>query len=425
MAGMRLRVGARTHVGRVRPLNEDVYRLRARQGLFVVCDGIGGGSSGEHASRVAGDTIMARLAPADADVPVAQARGRYLPRTSLMAEAVRCSNKRVYDRARRDRHHAGMGTTVVSAWIAEHVASIAHVGDSRAYLWYGDRLVALTCDHSLASANDDEDALVRALGREPEVDVDLTEVPVRCGDYLVLCSDGLTRMVPEAAVARVIRELRDPQRICDRLVDIANGNGGVDNITVVVVQVMGSWWQRIEDFASTNGTFVNGKRVRRHKLQDGDAVGLGKSQHTIVFDEQGGAGEVADAAPPEIVAAPGETVYLGADKHKALLDWIRSAQAPAGVAVLRVLEGRADHTEYPLDAHTSVIGKSDAALVRLRGLFKPKEAVAIARSDDGYVATVLRGTTRINKAPIRDRRVLADGDVLEVGGLTLEFKLAG
>jgi PPM family protein phosphatase len=245
MAGMRLRVGARTHVGRVRPLNEDVYLLRAQQGLFIVCDGIGGGPSGELASRVAGDTIMARLAPVDADVPVAQVRGHYLPRTSLMAEAVRCSNKRVYDRARGDRHHSGMGTTVVSAWVAENVASIAHVGDSRAYLWYGGRLVALTCDHSLANANDQEDALVRALGREPDVDVDLTEVPVRCGDYLVLCSDGLTRMVPEAAVARVIRELRDPQRICDRLVDIANGNGGVDNITVVVVQVMGSWWQRL------------------------------------------------------------------------------------------------------------------------------------------------------------------------------------
>ena len=181
----------------------------------------------------------------------------------------------------------------------------------------------------------------------------------------------------------------------------------------------------IEDFASTNGTFVNGKRVSRHQLQDGDAVRLGKGTHTIVFDAQGGAGEVADAAPPEIAAAPGETVYLGADKHRALLDWIRNAQEPAGVAVLRVLEGRTDHTEYPLDAHTSVIGKSDAALVRLKGLFKPKEAVAIARSDDGYVATVLRGTTRINKTPIRDRRVLADGDVLEVGGLTLEFKLAG
>lgn len=244
---MRLRVGARTHVGRVRQVNEDVYLLRARQGLFVVCDGIGGGPSGELASRVAGDAIVARLTGADADVQVPDVTGRYLPRTSMLAEAVRRSNERVYDHARQDRCHAGMGTTVVSAWIAEHVASIAHVGDSRAYLWYRDRLVALTCDHSLASANanDDESALIRALGREPDVDVELTEVPVRRGDYLVLCSDGLTRMVPESTLAFVIRELREPQRICDRLVDIANGNGGVDNITVVVVEVMGSWWQRL------------------------------------------------------------------------------------------------------------------------------------------------------------------------------------
>lgn len=179
----------------------------------------------------------------------------------------------------------------------------------------------------------------------------------------------------------------------------------------------------IEDLASTNGTFVNGKHVSRHTLQSGDAVRVGK--HTILFDLQGGNGAAAEAAPPDIAAMPGETVYLDADKHKALLAWIRSAQAPAGAAVLRVLQGRADRTEYPLDAHTSVIGKSDVALVRLKGLFKPKEAVAIARSDDGYVATVLRGRTRINKEPVRERRILADGDVLEVGGLTLEFKLAG
>src|SRR5215472_17632201 len=99
MAGMRLRVGARTHVGRVRQLNEDAYLLRAQQGLFVVCDGIGGGPSGELASQVAGDAIVSRLAGADVDVPAAPARGRYLPRTSLLAEAVRSSNECVYDRA--------------------------------------------------------------------------------------------------------------------------------------------------------------------------------------------------------------------------------------------------------------------------------------------------------------------------------------
>lgn len=181
----------------------------------------------------------------------------------------------------------------------------------------------------------------------------------------------------------------------------------------------------IEDLASTNGTFVNGKRVSRQTLQGGDVVRVGKGKHAIVFDEQGGDEEVAEAAPPDIAAAPGETVYVDADKHRALLAWIRNAQAPAGAAVLRVLQGQADQGEYSLYAHTSVIGKSDAALIRLKGFFKPKEALAIARSDDGYVATVLRGTTRINNEPVRERQVLADGDVLQVGGLTLEFKLAG
>jgi len=180
----------------------------------------------------------------------------------------------------------------------------------------------------------------------------------------------------------------------------------------------------IEDLASTNGTFVNGKRVTTQKLRGGDTIRVGKSTHAIAFDEQGGDDDAVETAAPEIGAASGETVYLQADKHQALLAWIRSAQAPTTPAVLRVLEGPADQSEYSLHAHTSVIGKSDAALIRLKGLFKPKEAVAIARGDNGYVATVLRGTTRINKATVRERQVLADGDILEVGGLTLEFKLA-
>ena len=246
---MRLRVGARTDTGRVRQLNEDVYLLQPKQGLFVVCDGIGGGPSGELASRIAGDTILAHLSEPGEAATATQLHGGYRPRTSLLADAVRCSNERVYERARRDRRHAGMGSTVVGAWVAGHVASIAHVGDSRAYLWGGNRLVALTCDHSLAGAHadGDEGALVRALGREPVVDVDLAEVPVRPGDYLVLCSDGLTRMVPEPTLARTIRELRDPQRICDQLVAIANRNGGADNITVVVVEVMEGWWRRLSN----------------------------------------------------------------------------------------------------------------------------------------------------------------------------------
>ena len=89
-----------------------------------------------------------------------------------------------------------------------------------------------------------QNILLRVLGREPEVEVDVNEVAVQSGDYLLLCSDGLTRMVPEPAMARAILDLREPQRICDHLVDTANRHGGADNVTVVVVEMLASWWRR-------------------------------------------------------------------------------------------------------------------------------------------------------------------------------------
>jgi PPM family protein phosphatase len=242
---MHLRVGAGTDAGRVRDLNEDAYVLRARDGLFVVCDGMGGAPAGEVASQMAIDAILRQL-NGDAhngshEHPLAPRT--FLPHTTRLAEAVRRSNAFIYEQANKEPDQAGMGTTVVGAWIRQHVASVAHVGDSRAYLWHDDRLEPLTRDHSLSAAH--ANVLVRALGREPEVDVDLKEVPVQPGDYVVLCSDGLTKMVPERVVGETIGRVRDPQRICDYLIAAANGNGGVDNVTVVVVEIAGSWWTRV------------------------------------------------------------------------------------------------------------------------------------------------------------------------------------
>ena len=260
---MQLRAGAATDTGRVRPINEDAYASRAAQGLFVVCDGMGGAASGEVASRLAVQTIVDRLngaepASAGVDPP---ADGSYRPQTVRLADAVRRSNRSVYDHAQQDARHSGMGTTLVSAWIADDVASVAHVGDSRAYLWRDGELEPLTRDHSLVEAKvraglltpeeslqaEQQNVLLRALGQEPDVEVDLSEVPLRAGDFLLLCSDGLTRMVPEPALAEAISRLRDPQRVCDDLVATANRNGGVDNITVVVIEVRAGWWQRLRD----------------------------------------------------------------------------------------------------------------------------------------------------------------------------------
>jgi protein phosphatase len=256
---MRLRVGAGTDTGRVRTLNEDVYVLREDRGLFIVCDGMGGAPAGEVASQLAADAILERLDSADAVEEPLERPSDYLPWTNRLADAVRQSNQVIYHHGQTDRRRAEMGTTVVGAWLNHHVASVAHVGDSRAYLWHDNGLQLLTCDHSLVEAqihaglldreggfaSSDQNVLLRVLGGAPDVDVDLSEVPVRPGDYLLLCSDGLTRMVPDSTLAEAFLRWRAPQQICDFLIDAANRNGGADNITVVVVEIVENWWRRL------------------------------------------------------------------------------------------------------------------------------------------------------------------------------------
>lgn len=258
---MRLRVGAGTDTGRVRALNEDAYMARVDEGLFVVCDGMGGAPAGEVASQMAVDAILRELCHPASDGATGVSEQGYRPHTNRLAEVVRRSNEVIYDQAQRDPRQAGMGTTVVGAWIRQQVVGIAHVGDSRAYLWHDRRLEPLTRDHSLSEAHiaaglleevrrlpvEQQNVLVRVLGREPDVDVDLKEVPVQPGDYLLLCSDGLTKMVPEYVLAKAFHEFQEPQRICNYLIAAANSNGGADNITVVVVELRGGWWRRMVD----------------------------------------------------------------------------------------------------------------------------------------------------------------------------------
>ncbi|HEY6211436.1 MAG TPA: Stp1/IreP family PP2C-type Ser/Thr phosphatase [Vicinamibacterales bacterium] len=254
---MQLRVGAATDIGRVRAHNEDAYVSDAHQGLFVVCDGMGGEQAGEVASQLAVETILAALKSAAAAAPV-DSNG-YRPQTTRLAAAVRQSNVAVYEAARADEKRAGMGTTVVGAWLADNIISLAHVGDSRAYLWHAGRLEPLTTDHSLvemqvkagqltreaALVSEQQNILLRALGREHDVDVEVNEVPVQAGDYVLLCSDGLTRMVTEDIVAEIVADVREPHWICEALIEAANRNGGMDNVTVVVVEVIGGWWREL------------------------------------------------------------------------------------------------------------------------------------------------------------------------------------
>ena len=188
----------------------------------------------------------------------------------------------------------------------------------------------------------------------------------------------------------------------------------------------------LEDLRSTNGTFVNGRPVTRHVLQHGDEVLVGK--HQIVFDQ--------NAAEPQAAGAPmqslGDTVYLDTKQHRALRATLESARAdaakpvaarppmaspsgPRRIGVLRVIAGSAEQDEYSLDGQTSIIGRSNTALIRLRGWFKPSVAVAIAKNGPGYVATAMGGKPLINQEPLEGRHALQEGDMLVVSGLVLEF----
>jgi PPM family protein phosphatase len=249
---MRLNVGAASSVGRVRQVNEDAYLVRADRGLFVVCDGMGGAAAGEVASGLAIETIAAHAVDEAIGSGV---DGGFQPRTTGLCRAVLAANRAILDRASQDPSHAGMGTTVVGVWIADGLASIAHVGDSRAYISHHAGFESLTRDHSLVEAqvqaglidreqslkSEHQNVLLRALGREPDVQVEMGEAAIAAGDQMLLCTDGLTRMVSDEGLADALDRFRgDPQRACDHLVETANANGGPDNITVIVIEFPGS-----------------------------------------------------------------------------------------------------------------------------------------------------------------------------------------
>lgn len=216
-----MRVGAATDVGLVREANEDSFLVLPEVGVVAVADGLGGHAAGEVASALAVDALRRGLGGA-----VPGAREEEVP--GLLADAVQAAHAAVVDDADRDPARRGMGTTLVVAHVRRGRAWVAHVGDSRAYLRGGDGLVQLTRDHGAGGM------LTQALGLG-EVAVDVVEVDTAPGDRLLLCTDGLTDTTDEAEIARLLGD-GDPQQACDALVQAALRRGGVDNVTVVVVE---------------------------------------------------------------------------------------------------------------------------------------------------------------------------------------------
>jgi PPM family protein phosphatase len=229
-----------TDPGKVRKNNEDSLLVGEGRDetLFVVADGIGGFEAGEVASSIAVD-VLKDVGPSDS-----------------LEDAIREANRRILAAARGDARFQGMGTTVVAMRFGgtgeEPIAQISHVGDSRAYLLRGEELKPVTEDHSLvaelvrsgdltraqASEHPQKNLITRALGAEDEVDVDTVVLPVEPGDRLLLCSDGLSDMVPEPGMLRILTSHpEDPEKATRALVSAALEAGGADNVTVVLVDV--------------------------------------------------------------------------------------------------------------------------------------------------------------------------------------------
>ena len=233
------RVAGITDTGRRRRQNEDAYVCEPP--LFAIADGMGGAQAGELASRLAAAAIEETAADATGEAGV--------------VAIVRAANTRVFERALEDPAVAGMGTTATVALVDEEAGTIAlaQVGDSRAYRYRDGALEQLTTDHSLvgelvrsgrltedeAAVHPHRSVITRALGTEPDVEVDTSTVDVAAGDLILLCSDGLSAMVRDDEIARVLEASAvDPGSAGEELVRAANAAGGDDNVTVVLFELV-------------------------------------------------------------------------------------------------------------------------------------------------------------------------------------------
>lgn len=248
-----------SHPGRVRKGNEDVCAASPEHGLFVVCDGMGGAAAGEVASALATETFLKALTPGDEESPRTAT-----PDVQLHA-AIQAANQAVYLHSHTEPGMRGMGTTLVALLFqpaADKMRSsltLAHVGDSRCYLFRGGTLTQLTADHSLveeqvrmgeitplqAVVHPMRNIITRAVGSHMQVEPDISHLEPQPGDIYLLASDGLTRELSEVELAQSFVRVTSRKRggeldlpsLCETLIDQANDAGGGDNITVLLLQI--------------------------------------------------------------------------------------------------------------------------------------------------------------------------------------------
>lgn len=251
---MRLTSAGRTHVGMKRAHNEDSLRLFREENLFIVADGMGGHASGEVASQMSVESLAEffRATAEDDEVtwPYKMDKGRKYEENRVIT-GIKLSNRKIFESASRDSKLKGMGTTIVVVFFVNGGAYVGHVGDSRVYRQRNGKLTQLTEDHSLLNdyikmknltpeeieAFPHKNVIVRALGMKETVQVDVYHEIPETGDTYLLCSDGLSGMVNDENIQRILGDTEtDLDKKAERLIELANENGGTDNITVILVR---------------------------------------------------------------------------------------------------------------------------------------------------------------------------------------------
>lgn len=238
----------------VRSHNEDAIFANAACGVAILADGMGGYNAGEVASGMAisllGGELERAISASKSGAP--HAAKQFTPHQAIVAEIAR-ANTAIYEAAQSQSQYAGMGTTLVMAVFRDNAMTVAHIGDSRLYRFRNDQLEQLTRDHSLlqeqidigmitqeeARRSENKNLVTRALGVDPAVEADLADFDTLPGDLYLLCSDGLTDMVEDEQIRRTLMALSaNLELTATQLVQMANDNGGRDNVSVVLIRVL-------------------------------------------------------------------------------------------------------------------------------------------------------------------------------------------
>lgn len=250
---MKLKACGLSDVGRSRSHNEDSMKIDVDRGLFLVADGMGGHGHGDVASRVAVEAIVKHMEAAyerwDQGDGLDEEGQRQVG--VELEYSIHAAHRSVVDAVTEDQTLAGMGTTVVGLAAANGAVVVAHVGDSRAYRLRGESLELMTDDHTWvneqvkagylspeqARSHPLKSVVTRAVGGDHQVEVDSSEIPTSTGDLFLVCSDGLTTMLSDDEIHDLLTDRGSLEDHCQRLVGLANDKGGVDNITVILVEI--------------------------------------------------------------------------------------------------------------------------------------------------------------------------------------------